>query len=126
MRILQLTPAIEKKLLAARQARDAAAERVAGKIVADVRKRGDATLFAWKRKLDRFEISPKTLWISQREIRRAANSVSADLLRAIRQAARNIRRVAEQQMPRPWSLETEPGVRIQQIVRPIDAIGCYI
>src|SRR2546425_121985 len=42
MRIVKLTPAVEKKLLRARQERDAEAERVASEIVADVRKRGDA------------------------------------------------------------------------------------
>ncbi len=52
--------------------------------------------------------------------------MSPDFLRAIRQAARNIRRVAEKQLPRPWSLEVEPGVRIQQRVLPIESIGCYV
>jgi histidinol dehydrogenase len=45
---------------------------------------------------------------------------------AIEHAARNIRRVAEQQRPRPWSITVEPGVRVGQRVTPLDTIGCYI
>jgi histidinol dehydrogenase len=126
MRILKLTPGVQKKLLAARVSHDQEAQTVAAQIAADVRKRGDSALLAWARKLDDDDLSVKNLWISQKEIRSAERNVSPDFLRAIRQAARNIRRVAEKQLPRPWSLEVEPGVRIQQLVLPIESIGCYV
>jgi histidinol dehydrogenase len=126
MRILKLTPGVEKKLLAARVSHDQEAQTVAAQIAADVRKRGDSALLAWARKLDDADLSAKNLWISQKEICSAERNVSPDFLRAIRQAARNIRRVAEKQLPRPWSLEVEPGVRIQQRVLPIETIGCYV
>jgi histidinol dehydrogenase len=126
MRILKLTPGVEKKLLAARVSHDHEAQTVAAQIVADVRKRGDSALLAWARKLDDTDLSTKNLWISQKEIRSAQRNVSPDFLHAIRQAARNIRRIAEKQLPHPWSLEVEPGVRIQQRVLPIESIGCYV
>jgi histidinol dehydrogenase len=126
MRILKLTPGVEKKLLAARVSHDQEAQTVAAQITADVRKRGDSALLAWARKLDDADLGAKNLWISQKEICGAERNVSPDFLRAIRQAARNIRRVAEKQLPRPWSLEVEPGVRIQQRVLPIESIGCYV
>ena len=126
MRILELTPATEKKLLAARTTHDAQAERVARRIVADVRRRGDAAVFGWTKKLDGFALNRDSLWISHKEIRAAARHVSPDFLRAVKHAARNIRRVAEQQLPRTWSITVEPGVRIRQVVSPIDAVGCYI
>ena len=126
MRILKLTPGAEKKLLAARVSHDQEAQTVAAQIIADVRKRGDSALLAWARKLEDADLSAKKLWISQKEIRSAERNVSPDFLRAIRQAVRNIRRVAGKQLPRPWSLEVEPGVRIQQRVLPIESIGCYV
>ncbi len=126
MRILKLTPGVEKKLLAARVSHGQEAQTVAEQIIADVRKRGDSALLAWAKKLDDADLSAKNLWISQKEIRSAERNVSSDFLRAIRQAVRNIRRVAEKQLPRPWSLEVEPGVRIQQRVLPIESIGCYV
>jgi histidinol dehydrogenase len=126
MQILELTPATEKKLLAARLTQDAQAERVARRIVADVRRRGDTAVFGWTKRLDGLALNADSLWISRKEIRAAASKVSADFLRAVEQAARNIRRVAELQVPRAWSVSVEPGVRIRQVVSPIDAVGCYI
>jgi histidinol dehydrogenase len=126
MRILKLTASVEKGLLRARHERDRAAEHVAARIIADVRKRGDAALAAWAKKLDGTDLRRSGVWISRREINAARRQVSADFMRALRHAAKNIRRVAEKQLPRPWSLEVEPGVTISQLVRPIEAIGCYI
>jgi histidinol dehydrogenase len=126
MRILKLTPRTEKWLLARRAQRDDEAQSVAAEIVADVRKRGDSALFAWSKKLEDLELSRGRVWISEKEIRSAKTQVSPDFLKAIRRAARNVRRVAEVQLPRPWTIETEPGIRISQRVSPIESIGCYI
>jgi histidinol dehydrogenase len=126
MRIVRLTSVVEKKLLRARQHRDLQAERVAARIVGDVRRRGDAALFSWTSKLDRVDLRGKAVWILRNAMRAAANSVSREFLRAVKHAARNVQRVAEQQMPRRWTIEVEPGVRVGQIVRPIETIGCYI
>jgi histidinol dehydrogenase len=52
--------------------------------------------------------------------------VTKEFRRAIQHAARNIRTVARKQLPRSWTLEVEPGVQVSQLVRPIDAVGCYI
>src|SRR5467141_253243 len=126
MRIVRLTPAVEKKLLRARQEHDAEAERIASKIVDDIRRRGDTALSAWVKKLDDIDLRRESLWIAEGEIRAARKQVSRDFLRAVEHAARNVRRVAERQLPKPWTMEVEPGVKIGQLVRPIEAIGCYI
>lgn len=126
MRILRLTHDVEKRLLQARQGSNRDAERVAVRIAGDVRRNGDAALLRWTKKLDGVDLKRKGMWISQRELRVAERQVSTDFLRAVRHAARNIRRVAERQLPRAWTLEVEPGVRIRQMVRPIESIGCYV
>lgn len=126
MRILKLTLALEKQLLRGRQQRDVAAERVAARIIGDVRRRGDSALFAWAKKLDAVDLRSQGVWISRREMDAAKASVSPDFLAAVEHAARNVRRVTEKQMPQPWNFQVEPGVSIRQIVRPIESIGCYI
>ncbi|MBI3664363.1 MAG: histidinol dehydrogenase [Acidobacteria bacterium] len=127
MRIVPLTKATAEKILATRRGRDLATERVVTRIVAGVRRRGDTALLAWGRRLDGLAVpSARELWVSAREIVGAQREVNRELLCAIRHAARNIRRVAERQKPRPWTLEVEPGVRVGQFVRPLDTIGCYI
>jgi histidinol dehydrogenase len=126
MKILRLTGAVEKKLLAARERRDVQAEKVAARIIAAVRGRGDAALCFWTQKLDGIDLTHPGIWISQREIREAQQSASVDFLRAIKHAIANVRKVTKRQLPRNWSMEVEPGVSIGQIVRPIETIGCYI
>ena len=126
MRILKLTASTEKWLLARRSQRDEEAHVVASEIVADVRKRGDSALCAWTKKLDDRNLARGGVWISRKEILSATRRVSPDFLAAIRRAAKNVRNVTEKQLPRPWTFETEPGVRISQRVSPIESIGCYI
>ena len=125
MRILRLTRAVEKRLLTARERRDVQAEKVATKIIADVRRRGDAAVLSWTKKLDGINLTRRGIWVSQREIEEAQESVSADFQRAVKHAIANVRKVAEKQLPRNWSMEAEPGVSIGQMVKPIETIGCY-
>ncbi len=126
MRILPLTSANERKMLASRRASSRDAERVAARIVADVRRRGDAALFSWTKRLDRMVLGPRNVWVSRAEMRAARKSVSREFLAAIDHAARNIRAVARRQMPQQWTIEVEPGVRAGQRVRPIESVGCYL
>src|SRR5215467_5089905 len=126
MRILDIGPATEKRLLAARTACNEHARGVARRIVTDVKRHGDSALFAWSKRLDGFRPAPGTLWVSRDELRNAARRVGPEFLAAIRQAARNIRLVAGRQLPESWSLQVEAGVRIRQLVRPIESVGCYI
>src|SRR5579859_4944243 len=126
MKIVKLSPATEKKLFKAREKRDVEAERVAAEIVADVRKRGDKALFEWTQKLDEIDLKKEGMWIGEKEIAAARRIADKELVRAIEHAARNVRRIAQQQLPEAWSIETDRGVRISQRVEPIERIGCYI
>jgi len=126
MRILTLTPRTEANLMKLREGQDRRAQRIAARIVADVREYGDAALDRWSRKLDGLDVRGPRLWITQREIAATAKRVDPSFLRAVQHAAANVRRVAQKQLPAAWSLQVEPGVVVAQIVRPIDAIGCYI
>jgi histidinol dehydrogenase len=126
MRILKLTDAVSAKFLARRSSHDAAAERIAARILADVRKNGDAALFRWALRLDGLRLTRKSLWITRAEIRAASRIVPRDLMRAIEHAAKNIGCVAGEQLPRSWTISVEPGVRVGQRVTPLGTIGCYI
>jgi histidinol dehydrogenase len=125
MRIVKLTKNVERALLRGRRERDEKAHRVAARIIADVRKRGDAAVREWTKKFDGVDLRAG-MWISSREIEKAANGVGKETRVAMEHAARNIRVVAERQLPQGWTLEVEPGVQISQVVRPIEAVGCYV
>src|SRR6202166_4705166 len=122
MRVLTLTDSVADKILSLRQRSAGDAERVSAGIIADVRRRGDAALFDWSRRLDGARLTPKTLWVTAATPR----AIPRELRAALEHAARNIRRVAEQQRPRSWTFAVEPGVRVAQRVTPIETIGCYV
>jgi histidinol dehydrogenase len=126
MRIVQLTDAVEKKLMASRRASGHDAEKIASRIIADVRRRGDAALFSWTKKFDRQALNSKSVWISRAELADARRKVSPEFLAAVDHSARNIRAVARRQKPREWAIRVEAGVRAGQLVRPIERIGCYL
>jgi histidinol dehydrogenase len=126
MRIVKLTDEVAAKFFARRSSHDASAERIASRILADVRRNGDAALFRWVNRLDGLKLNRKTMWIGRAELRAARRDVPRDLLSGIEHAARNIQLVAEKQLPRSWTITVEPGVRVGQRVSPLGTIGCYI
>jgi histidinol dehydrogenase len=126
MRILPLTNATQAKILGSRRDSSRSAESVAARIVGDVRRRGDAALFSWTKRLDRLALNEKTVWVSRAELAKASKSVSLEFLEAVDHAARNIRAVTRAQKPKEWTIEVERGVRAGQLVRAIESVGCYL
>jgi histidinol dehydrogenase len=126
MRILKLTDSVGRKILRTRRLIDKTAERVASRIVNDVRTRGDLALFAWTNRLERVRLTGRSVWVRPEEMKKAERRVSPEFLAAVDHAARNIRAVARRQKPQSWRLEVEPGVRIAQRVVPIESVGCYV
>jgi histidinol dehydrogenase len=126
MKILKLTPATEKTLLKLRENEDHEALRIAGRIVADVRRRGDLAVNAWTRKLDGIDLDQTGLWITEEEFAAAKKQLSRGFLQAVKHAISNVRRVAEKQLPVDWNLQVERGITIGQRVKPIESIGCYV
>jgi histidinol dehydrogenase len=64
--------------------------------------------------------------VTLEEMRAASARVPSDVRHAIATAARHIRRVARRQVPKTWTVEPVPGVRIEQRVLPLDRVGCYV
>lgn len=126
MRILRLTDATAKKILVSRSASSRDAARTATRIVNDVRRRGDAALFAWTKRFDKISLDSRNVWVSRAELSSGRKRVSREFVAAIDHAARNIRAVARRQKPQEWTIQVEPGVRAGQCVRAIDTVGCYL
>ncbi len=111
-------------LFGRRSARLEEAEAVVRPILAAVRERGDAALVEYARKFDRLE--GDTVRVAPRTIKAAAEALPADFRDAVRAASEQIRAYAELQLPKAWSKQVGEGVRLGQLVRPLDSIGAYI
>jgi histidinol dehydrogenase len=121
IRIIQSSREV-RGLLARKAARLSRAEAVVRPILEAVRKRGDRALMEYARRFD--GLDRKSVVVPHAEL--AAAEVSAEFRRAVETASANIRAYAERQMPREWSAQVQPGVRLGQIVRPLDAVAAYV
>ncbi len=110
-------------LLSAARIRDEATERQAARIVDAVRDGGDPVLSRYARDLDGLVGSlevPREEWV------RASRALPSGLRQALRHAARHIRRVAREQVPRRFRIEVSAGVNVEQRVVPLERVGCYV
>ncbi len=115
-------PAIAQ-LLDHRRTADRTVERRVARIVNDVHRGGDRALRRYARQLDGLRGS---IEVGPAEIDRAARAVTPSVRRALATAARHIRRVARRQRPQSWQETVAPGVVIEQRVRPLERVGCYV
>src|SRR5258708_29133448 len=124
MRIIDAKNRRQINALLTRDARAGVAfEKRVRDIVNGVRRGGDKAL---ARFAARFDNATEPLEVSKAEMRDYASLVPADVRRAIRNAARNIAKVAFRQIPKHWDLSVVPGVTIEQRVEPLARVGCYV
>jgi histidinol dehydrogenase len=103
--------------------RDASIARRVRRIVGEVRDGGDTALQRWTRRLDGVDPPYE---ISARELRAGWDATPGDVRRAIQVAIGHVWRVAVRQVPRPFSVQVCPGVRIDGRVAPLARVACYV
>lgn len=99
-------------------------ERIAGPIIEGVRKEGDAALRRYAKRLD--DLGDLPLRVGEDELEAAAGALSTEFRSAAETAIQNIRQFAAKQLPSECLEEFSPGRKLGWIVRPLDAVGCYI
>lgn len=97
---------------------------IVSRIIAAVRRGGDATLRRLTAQFDRAKLA--SLRVSESEFIAAEKSLSARDQAALRTAYRNLRRFHLAQRPRPVRVETAPGVVCEKTARPIGCAGLYV
>jgi histidinol dehydrogenase len=117
--------------LAERGATDLAdVEPAVRRIVRDVRRNGDRAVRRYATRWDELGRG-EPLRVPEDDLHQAWEKTDPELQDAIKQAAGNIRRYAEWQAPQApnsneWRREIQPGVRVGQLVRPLESVGCYV
>lgn len=95
-------------------------------IVHDVRARGDAALVEYSRSLDQADLTPDTFRVSADEMARAHESLPADLLCAIRHAARRILDYQQAILGPADHIHNRDGLSITTRSIPLNACGCMV
>jgi histidinol dehydrogenase len=92
------------------------------RILDDVRRRGDAALHEWTRRLDRVTCD---LVVSRTQMQAAYGEVSPEVAAALRLAAGRIEQFHRRQPSLSWIHNDGDGI-LGQLVRPIARVGIYI
>jgi histidinol dehydrogenase len=111
-------------LLTRRSARMDEAERAVRPILDDVRKRGDKAVLEYARKFDGFE--GRDYRVPAWELRSAWRRLPVGFKDAVRAATVNIRAYAKLQLPVAKTVSPAPGLKLSQVVRPLDCVAAYI
>ncbi|HTH52403.1 MAG TPA: histidinol dehydrogenase [Edaphobacter sp.] len=100
-------------------------EPVVRRILADIRKGGDAALKKYAAKFDSLA-KGQPLVVTREEMQAAWEATAPELQAAMMIARGNILAFAEAQLPQEWSFSATDGVKTGQIVRPLGSVGCYV
>ena len=95
------------------------------RIVGDVRRGGDRALLRYARKFDALA-GPEAVRVREEEMAAAWQGCPPEMQLALSTAAEQIRAFAVGQLPASWSETPVPGLLTGQLVRPLDAVGCYV
>jgi len=101
-------------------------EGVVSKIVENVKKNGDAALFAYTREFDHFDLTTDNIQVTQTEIEAAYRSLDPELVRVLGRAADNIRDFHVKQLRNSWFDSKEDGTILGMKITPIARAGVYV
>lgn len=100
---------------------------LAQEVIDRVRVDGDAAVVEYARRFDAASFEASMLRATPADFEAARQSLSAEVVAAIRQAHDNIRRFHSEQMPEPmWFMEVQPGVLAGERVTPVASAGLYV
>lgn len=94
-------------------------------IVRDVATRGDAALFDYTAKFDRYEMTAATVEVTEEEKKEALSRVRPEDLDVISLAALRIEKYHKNQTAQSWLVNDEEGVEVGQRILPLERIGIY-
>jgi len=96
-------------------------------IIRNVGAFGDEALIEYAAQFDGVILKPDELRVTPDEFEEAAAQVSREERAALRLAKANIETVEKQTLRQlTYSLETQPGVKVESSFRPLNSVGCYV
>ncbi len=115
-----------QRLVEAKRETGADVDDVVGRILDDVRARGDAAVIAYTKEFDGFDLTPETLAVGADEVEAATASCEPDVLDALRMAAGRIGDFHKRQIPDDLDFTDEAGLRLGTRWTPLAAAGLYV
>ena len=104
----------------------AGVEGAVATIVEGVKRRGDRALLEFTARYDRVKLTAATLRVSAAELKAARAALKPEERKALELAARRIRDFHTRTVDRSFSYRDRMGMRLGQVVRPLERIGIYV
>ena len=124
MRTVKLEDGNLRELLGRSQIDSDSVMNIVNDIVSDVKNNGDKSLRHYTEKFDGVYL--KDFLVEEEDLEESLIKIEDNLIRSLKQAASNIRKFHQAQLPHDWSMEVDKGITAGQIVRPLERVGCYI
>ena len=122
-RLTGLSATQRRSLVTRNPSADSSVSTTTARIIADVRARGDAALFALARELD--GVALDGLEVPRNAIDRALKEIDATVRRALERTAANIASVHSAFMPRVMETHPEAGIVVGRRPDPLARVGVY-
>lgn len=102
------------------------AAEVVDRIVADVRREGDAALLRYTELFDGPRLTAETLVVSAAEFAAARAAVDPEVMASLTKAIANVRRYHAERVPASWLTDREHGATLGQRCLPLERVGVYV
>ena len=99
-------------------------QRLVREVIERVRKGGDAAVREFTERFDKVWLESSA--VTPAEFAAARRLLTPAQIATLERAIVNLERFHERQVLKPFALETEPGVRCEELIRPIAAVGLYV
>ena len=103
--------------------KDMSAAELVRMIVNDVRKDGDKAVMHYTKLIDRVDLTPENMLVSEEEFEAAEKAADPAVVESLRKAAANVRRYHEEQKPNSWMTYRDAGSILGQAIIPLDRVG---
>src|SRR4030042_190883 len=95
-------------------------------ILRDVKKRGDEALLFYTQRFDNVRLTLSQLEVKKEEVKEARKRIPRDFLETLKKASDRIRRFHQLAKKRGMVKWIEEGIRIEQVVKPLERVGIYV
>jgi histidinol dehydrogenase len=99
-------------------------QRLVREVIERVRKDGDAAVREFTERFDKVWLESSA--VTPAEFAAARRLLPPAQIATLERAIVNLERFHERQILKPFALETEKGVRCEEVIRPIGAVGLYV
>ncbi len=105
---------------------DINADKIAQKILQDVKKDGDLALIKAVKKYEKTNLTISSIRVNQSEIHDAIEIVDDDFKKSVKEVHRRVKKFSENSMRHNWSIKTKGNSFLGEKFIPFDRVGAYI